>query len=350
MAEEVMAEAPSQISGAEKSGNLGVLDLAAQLSQGGEAEELASEEQSEEVSETVDELEGVPESDESETETEEDGDVLSQGEQEEELESEEEAEEESEEESEEGQPPKGVQKLLKQVTKLTARAKGAEEERDELKERLDKLESSSGSSEVSSGNTGVSEIDKANTPEQLEKIRQNALAAKKWAMEHLGKDYVEVGEESYDGDDIRRTFRNAEAYLTEYIPQREKHLGQRVESEKLAERDFPVWRGEEEEGLEILQTLQRDKEFMEAPLGKQPAAQYYLGLMYEGMKVVNARQAEAGKGKPKAKRRATPPKVASTGASVPAHDTAHTRKAKKKRSALGDGNITSGQLASFFTD
>ena len=89
---------------------------------------------------------------------------------------------------------------------------------------------------------------------------------------------------------------------------------------------------------------------MEVPLGKQPAAQYYLGLMYEGMKVVNARQAEAEKGKPKAKRKATPPRLASTGASVPAHDTAQTRKAKKRRAALGDGNITSGQLASFFND
>ena len=319
MAEVETADAPSQ-TGVEKSGNLGVLDLAAQLSSTEETEELASEEESEEVSEAIDESEEAPESDESEIEEEEDGDVLSQGEQEEEL--------ESEEESEESEPSKGVQKLLKQVTKLTARAKGAEEERDDLKERLENLEKSSESGAVTTGNTGVDEIDKADTPEQLEKIRQTAMSAKRWAMEHLGKDYVEVGEESYDGDDIRRTFRNADAYLTEYIPKREQYLSQRVESEQLAQRDFPVWRGEEEEGLEVLQTLQTDKEFMEVPLGKQAAAQYYLGLMYEGMKVVNARQAEAN-GKGKAKKKPTPPKAASTGASVPAHETSQSRKANK---------------------
>ena len=120
---EDVAEAPSQ-TGAEKSGNLGLMDLAAELSLP-ETEELASEEESLEVSEEVDESGEAPELDESETESEEDDDVLSQGEQEEEPESEEEEPEN-----------RGVQKLLKQVSKLTARAKGAEEERDDLKERL----------------------------------------------------------------------------------------------------------------------------------------------------------------------------------------------------------------------
>ena len=146
-------------------------------------------------------------------------DVLLQStEEESEEESEEVVEEEEEEEAEEAEaePPKAVGKLLKQVNKLTARAKSAEENAEALRAEIEALKANP----QSATEPQKPALEEVNTFEELESLRKEALAAKRWSLQHIGKDYVEVDGKEYSDDDIRGILTQAEDYLTEKIPQR----------------------------------------------------------------------------------------------------------------------------------
>ena len=89
------------------------------------------------------EVEAGPETTTADAETDQDTDVLLQSTESEESEEEtEEIAEEEESESEEAEPPKAVGKLLKQVNKLTARAKSAEETAEALQAQIESLKTS----------------------------------------------------------------------------------------------------------------------------------------------------------------------------------------------------------------
>ena len=128
-----------------------------------QAEETEAEstdlEATEEVEEEYEETEEVPESEEEE-------DVLSQ----------------SEEETEEEVKPldKGKQKMLRQISKLTARAKNAEEELARVKTERQKQAVQS------------SDLNNIDTFEALDEYKQMALNAKQFAMKNLGKEYARV--------------------------------------------------------------------------------------------------------------------------------------------------------------
>ena len=111
MAEDTIAEAPGEITGADETpeGNLTVDDLAASFA------ERVEESPESEPTEPEAAEESTPETVEAEEEQESDLSHLD------------EASEEAESEAVENEPPKAVGKLLKQVNKLTARAKAAEE-------------------------------------------------------------------------------------------------------------------------------------------------------------------------------------------------------------------------------
>ena len=152
-----------------------------------------------------------------EAEEESEGNVLSQSEQSEETETEE------DEEPAEGEQPKAVSKLLRQVGKLTARAKGAEESVDALKAEIQALKTQPQQETKEQGQPALEDIQSMG---DLEKLRKEAMSAKRWALQHVGKDFVEVDGKEYEDQDIRNILTEAEDFLTEKIPQRANFLQQ----------------------------------------------------------------------------------------------------------------------------
>ena len=64
-------------------------------------------------------------------------------------------------------------------------------------------------------------LSKVQNVAELEKIWKEAQAAKMWALQNLGREYVEVNGQEYDDDQIRNILTEAEEFfLSEKIPQR----------------------------------------------------------------------------------------------------------------------------------
>ena len=258
---------------------------------------------------------------------------------------------EEETEEDEAEVPKSTQKLLKQISKLTARAKGAEEKVDDMRKEVDALKSESPEDQaVKGGSTGIPEIDKVETVGELDALREQAMLAKRFALKHIGKDYVEDGEEEYDGDQIRNILRRSEDFLMEHIPARQAYLQEREHAEGNAREDFPVWRGEDDEGEQLVMNIMGNADLMSKSLSQMPNQKYLVGLMYEGMKVVQARKAEAGKKPPAKKRAASPPSATEEVSASPQSQTRSSKKERKKYEALGSENVSAQQLTKFFTD
>jgi len=124
-------------------------------------------------------------------------------------------EEESTEESGDNEPQsKAVGKLLKQVNRLTARAKAGDELAETLKSEIASLKSNPQTQSESSQPA----LEEVQDFQSLETLRKEALAAKRWSLQHIGKDYVEVDGKEYADEDIRNILTQAEDYLTEKIP------------------------------------------------------------------------------------------------------------------------------------
>ena len=137
--------------------------------------------------------------------------------------------------SSEDDMPKSVKKLLKQVDRLTARAKSSEEANAKLLEKIESLQQQP----VQNDSEGIDqEISKIHSISDLEKLKKEALTAKKWAMSNLGKDYVTEGDREYSDDEIRDIFVRSDEYLTELIPEREKFLKAKMESGSRAKQSF----------------------------------------------------------------------------------------------------------------
>ena len=167
------------------------------------------------------EVEPGPETATADADTDQNQDVLLQSTETEESEEEtEELAEEGEGTEDEAEPPKAVGKLLKQVNKLTARAKSAEETAEALQAQIEALKSNPQQAESPQQPL----LDDINDFKALEGLRKEALAAKKWALQHIGKDYIEDGGKEYTDDDIRNILTRAEDYLTEKIPERAQYL------------------------------------------------------------------------------------------------------------------------------
>ena len=172
MDQETITEAPGIDSGADtNAGILSEADLASSFLE-------RVEEQSEEKPSETEATDQTSEDDVAEAEEDSEGNVLSQSEQSEETETEE------DEEAAEGEQPKAVSKLLKQVGKLTARAKGAEESVDALKAEIQNLKIQP--QDQKTQEQGQPALEDISSMGDLEKLRKEALSAKRWALQHIG--------------------------------------------------------------------------------------------------------------------------------------------------------------------
>lgn len=286
------------------------------------------EEQTEDQPESEAQPDPLIESVEAEADEDQEGEVLSQAED----------DEDSEIEDDAGQP-KGLKKALKQISRLTARAKGAEEEVATLKSQIDSLKSQS--TEQVDQKPALENIQNLN---DLDSLRKEALAAKKWAMMHLGKEYHEEGDREYSGDDIRAIFTEAEEHLTEKIPQRANFLQQKQAWQNDTSKVFPYI--SEGDGADYEMYLQvRNAEQYKSILDGLPNGDFLAATIVEGMKSIKGRQEK----KPKAKAKTPPPSFDAGDAVAPPVENKTAREQKRKESILGKGNVTVDQFASFLT-
>ena len=305
-------------------------------------EKVEESEEIQQESEAKAESETQPDADAESDET----DVLLQFETEEESEeeSEEEVEEEGEAEEAESEPPKAVGKLLKQVNKLTARAKSAEENAEALKAEVDALKANP----QSATEPQKPALEEVNTFEELESLRKEALAAKRWSLQHIGKDYVEADGKEYSDDDIRGILTQAEDYLTEKIPERAQHLQSQAQWAKDTLATHP-WI-EKSEGFEVRKEIfEQIKGQYSQVLGSLPNADFVAATLARGVEAIKADHAKAGKA-PAKKRKAKAPPPSEIGDSSPPVQTAATRSTVEKAKILERKTLSENDLAAFLAD
>ena len=293
------------------------------------------------------EVEVSPEATTADAETDQD-DVLSQLTETEESEEEEtEAEEESvEDESEEAEPPKAVGKLLKQINKLTARAKGAEETAESLQAQIESLKTNPQTQSQSSQPA----LEEVQDFQSLETLRKEAVAAKKWALQNIGRDYVESGGKEYSDDDVRNILTQAEDYLSEKIPERAQYLqaSQQWQQDTINAHPWISDKVDTDIAEERRSVLGQIKSQYADILKSLPNGDFVAATLVRGVEAIKQDQA-AKTAKPKAKRiaKAPPPTM---GDSSPPVQTSATRKTANKQAILERKNLSVNDLAAFLAD
>jgi hypothetical protein len=340
MAETVISEAPAESTGAEDNqaqGPLSMEDLAASFVDQVESDQRASTDEAAEQTESSEDAEASVEED-----------VLSQSISEEETEQE---DEEIEEEESEEEPPKAVGKLLKQVNKLTARAKSAEENAEALKAEIESLKSNSQPTEQSSGQP---ELENIQSFEDLRKLQKEAQAAKKFALQNIGRDYVEVDGKEYSDDDIRNILTQADEYLTEKIPARANYLNQKAQWQQDAAQSFP-WLNKNddsdyaEQSRALFQSIRSQEQYARV-LDNLPNGDFVTGVLVKGIQSLQADKAAKTAPKKKAVAKPKTPPPTEGGNASPPVENASIRKQKQKEAIKRKGPLSASDLAAFLSD
>jgi len=295
------------------------------------------------------EVEAGPETTTADAETDQ-KDVLLQSTETEESEEETEGiadEEESTDESGDAEPPpKAVGKLLKQVNKLTARAKSAEETAEALQAQIESLKTSPQKQSESSQPA----LEDVQDFQSLETLRKEAVAAKKWALQNIGRDYVESGGEEYSDDDIRNILTQAEDYLSEKIPERAQYLQSAQQWQQDTINTHP-WISETVDtdlAEERRSVLGQIKSQYADILKSLPNGDFVAATLVRGVEAIKQDQA-AKSAKPKSKRVAKAPPT-TMGDSSPPVQTSATRKTANKQKILGKKSLSENDLAALFAE
>ena len=343
MAETVISEAPAE-TGAEDNqaqGPMSMEDLAASFVDQVEQDQKASDDEAK-----AEQTEGSEKAEASEEE-----DVLSQFSEKEDTEEEtEQDDEESREESEE-EPPKAVGKLLKQVNKLTARAKSAEETAEALKAEIQSLKSNNQPTEQA---TGQPELENIQTFEDLQKLQKEAQAAKKFALQNIGKDYVEVDGKEYSDDDIRNILTQADEYLTEKIPARVNYLQQKAQWQQDTAQSFP-WLNKNddsdyaEQSRALFQSIRGQGQYARV-LDNLPNGDFVAGVLVKGIQALQLEKAAKTAPKKKAVAKPKTPPPTDGGNASPPIENANIRKQKQKEAIRRKGPLSANDLAAFLSD
>lgn len=294
------------------------------------------------------EVEVGPETTTADAETDQDTDVLLQSTEDSE-ESEEETEEIAEEEesgSEEAEPPKAVGKLLKQVNKLTARAKSAEETAEALQAQIESLKTNPQKQSESSQPA----LEEVNDFESLETLRKEAIAAKRWSLQHIGKDYVESGGKEFTDEDIRNILTQAEDYLTEKIPERAQYLqsAQQWQQDTINTHPWISDKVDTDIAEERRAVLGQIKSQYADILKSLPNGDFVAATLVRGVEAIKSDQA-AKTAKPKAKKVAKAPPT-TMGDSSPPVQTSASRQTANKQKILERKNLSVNDLAAFLAD
>ena len=345
MAETVISEAPAEQSGAENNqvrGPLSVEDLAASF-----VEQVETDQEAQQADEAKAEVTETPE--EAEASADQDEDVLSQSvtEESEEEETEEDTEEEEVEEEVEEETPKALKKTLKQISRLTARSKSAEELVEKLKAEIDTLKQSGGSQSPAS----QPELENIQSFEDLENLKREAQAAKKFALQHIGKDFVEVDGKEYSDDDIRNILTQADEYLTEKIPQRSEYLRKKSEWDMDTINTHPWIDSSQDDDISESrrETYKKLRGLYAEALDSLPNGDFLAATLVRGIEALKAEQSAKAPKKVVKKRKAPPP--TDGGDASPPIENSTTRKQKEKAKILDrKGPLSANDLAAFLAD
>jgi len=292
------------------------------------------------------EVEAGPETTTADAETDQKDVLLQSTETEESEEETEEIAEEGESESEEAEPPKAVGKLLKQVNKLTARAKSAEETAEALQAQIESLKTSP----QKQSEPSQPALEEVQDFQSLETLRKEAVAAKKWALQNIGRDYVESGGKEYSDDDIRNILTQAEDYLSEKIPERAQYLQSSAQWQQDTINTHP-WISDKVDtdiAEERRSVLGQIKSQYADILKSLPNGDFVAATLVRGVEAIKSDQA-AKSAKPKAKRVAKAPPT-TMGDSSPPVQTSATRKTANKQKILERKVISENDLAAFLAD
>ena len=292
------------------------------------------------------EAEPSPETTTADAETDQEDVLLQSTESEESEEETEEIAEEEESESEEAEPPKAVGKLLKQVNKLTARAKSAEETAEALQAQIESLKTSP----QKQSEPSQPALEEVQDFQSLETLRKEALAAKRWSLQHIGKDFIEVDGKEYADEDIRNILTQAEDYLTEKIPERAQYLQASAQWQQDTINTHP-WISETvdtDQAEERRSVLGQIKSQYADILKSLPNGDFVAATLVRGVEAIKQDQA-AKTAKPKSKRVAKAPPT-SMGDSSPPVQTSATRKTANKQKILERKVISENDLAAFLAD
>lgn len=345
MAETVISEAPAEQSGAEDNqvrGPLSVEDLAASF-----VEQVETDQEAQQADEAKAEVTETPE--EAEASADQDEDVLSQSvtEESEEEETEEDTEEEEVEEEAEV-TSKGMKKTLKQINRLTARAKSAEETVEALKAEINNLKTNqSGGSQQSA----QPELENIQSFEDLENLKREAQAAKKFALQHIGKDFVEVDGKEYSDDDIRNILTQADEYLTEKIPQRGQYLREKSEWSRDTINTHPWMDSSKDDDISESrrETYKQLRGQYGNVLDNLPNGDFIAATLVRGIEALKSEQSAKAPKKAVKKRKAPPP--TDGGDASPPIENSATRKQKEKAKILDrKGPLSANDLAAFLAD
>lgn len=333
--EMVVTDAPvtaEEGSGVAADGNISTSDIAGLFAQAHESVE------SEVVSEEG-EGEAAEQATNAEPETDEDSSAEDATEETEDTEEESDESEESEDDDVLSKlSPKAADKARKRIDKLTARAKGAEEELerrtqeiDQMRDRLEALEKSKTQEQDSSDTiTFADRVQKAETPADLQSLEKVAKETREWCRRNLHKEYAELGKDEsgeprvIEHEEIADMLAESERVLEEAIPGRQQYLKKREVVAQNALRDFPAWKDTEHPDHKRLLELWNDPAAA-STFHNMPNGVYLIGVLNEGLKVMEARQKgeqvptkepEAKKAAPAKKEQKIAPKVPGVDAGV----------------------------------
>jgi hypothetical protein len=343
MAETVISEAPAEQSGAENNqvrGPLSVEDLAASF-----VEQVETDQEAQQADEAKAEVTETPEEAEASADQE---DVLSQSvtESDEEEDEGEDTEEEEVEEEVEEETPKALKKTLKQISRLTARAKSAEETVESLKNEIQNLKQSGSKSQPAQP-----ELENIQSFEDLENLKREAQAAKKFALQHIGKDFVEVDGKEYSDDDIRNILTQADEYLTEKIPQRSAYLREKSEWSRDTINTHPWMDSSKDDDISEFrrETYNQLRNQYGNVLDNLPNGDFIAATLVRGIEALKSEQSAKAPKKVVKKRKAPPP--TDGGDASPPIENSTTRKQKEKAKILDrKGPLSANDLAAFLAD
>ena len=344
MAETVISEAPAEQSGAENNqvrGPLSVEDLAASF-----VEQVETDQEAQQADEAKAEVTETPEEAEASADQE---DVLSQSvtEESEEEETEEDTEEEEVEEEAEV-TSKGMKKTLKQINRLTARAKSAEETVEALKAEINNLKTNqSGGSQQSA----QPELENIQSFEDLENLKREAQAAKKFALQHIGRDFVEIDGKEWSDDDIRNILTQADEYLTEKIPQRAQYLREKSQWSRDTINTHPWMDSSKDDDISESrrETYNQLRNQYGNVLDNLPNGDFIAATLVRGIEALKSEQSAKAPKKVVKKRKAPPP--TDGGDASPPIENSATRKQKEKAKILDrKGPLSVNDLAAFLAD
>ena len=218
---------------------------------------------------------------------------------------------------------------------------------ESLKSEIQNLKQSGGSQ----SQPAQPELENIQSFEDLENLKREAQAAKKFALQHIGKDFVEVDGKEYSDDDIRNILTQADEYLTEKIPQRSEYLREKSQWSRDTINTHPWMDSSKDDDISESrrETYNQLRGQYGNVLDNLPNGDFIAATLVRGIEALKAEQSAKAPKKVVKKRKAPPP--TDGGDASPPIENSTTRKQKEKAKILDrKGPLSVNDLAAFLAD